>query len=188
MNLHARPLPLCGLLLLLCAPAWAAPQTLILSPRDMRAEIHSRALVLNLTSTYQALAGQLRFDPRTKACRIDVQFVVRSLTAPNALIRAQTMSKTFLDPMDFPETRYVGACQGSQLTGSLTLRGQTHPFDMALTYSGPPGDPSSVHAVGTLNRYDWGLKGLHLALGKEIRITNDISLDGKPPGPIRPGA
>jgi polyisoprenoid-binding protein YceI len=106
---------------------------------------------------------------------------VRSLTSPNAMMRAQAMSKNFLDPADFPQTRYVGSCQGDTLVGSLTLRGQTHPFNMALTYIGPASQLVAVHGEGILNRYDWGVTGLGMMVGKNIRITNDISLNGKPP-------
>ena len=174
--------------LLLSGQAEAAPQSLVLSPLDMRAQIHSHAMAMAFISTYQQLSGVLQFDPQARTCHIDARFEVRSLTSPNALMRARTMSKSFLDPQDFPETRYVGQCTGNQLSGNLTLRGQTHPFDMVLTYSGPPGQPVAVHAEGVLNRYDWGLNGLQLALGKNIRITNDISLNGTPPGLSRAGS
>lgn len=187
MSLALRRLGLCALACLAtCLSAQAAPQSLVLSPRDMLAETHSRALMLSFTGTYRQLSGVLDFDPQAGTCHIDVRFVVRSLTAPNALMRARAMSRTFLDPADFPETRYVGTCEGSRLVGSLTLRGQTHPFDMALTYFGTPGRPVAVHAEGVLNRYDWGLDGLRMSIGKTIRITNDIALDGRPPLAWRP--
>jgi polyisoprenoid-binding protein YceI len=159
----------------------AAAETLVLSPLNMLAETHSHAFVMSFTSTYKQLSGSLRFDPQAKTCAIDVRFVVRSLTAPNAMLRSQTMSKKFLDPDDFPETRYVGMCQGDRLVGSLTLRGQTHPFDMTLTYFGGAGVPVAIHGEGILNRYDWGVGGLSGIVSKNIRITNDISLDGAPP-------
>jgi hypothetical protein len=36
---------------------------------------------------------------------------------------------------------------------------------------------------GVLNRYEWGLAGLSLTVGKMIRVTNDISLNGEAPEP-----
>ncbi len=141
-------------------------------------------MITNLTSTYRQLTGILDFNGLAKTCHIDVTFIVRSLDAANALLRAETMSKNFLDPQDYPQTRYVGDCRGNLLQGSLTLRGQTHPFDMRLTYLGSPSQPVAVHAEGTLDRYNWGLQGLHLAVGRNIRITDDIALNGKPPQPL----
>lgn len=164
-----------------CGLAHAAPQVLVLSPDDMLAQLHSVSLMMTFTSTYRQLSGSLEFDPQARTCHIDVRFVVRSLTAPNALIRARTMAKSFLDAADYPQTRYVGDCRGAILVGSLTLRGQTHPFDMALTYLGTASQRVSVHAEGVLDRTRWGVAGLPFALGKNIRISNDIALDGKPP-------
>lgn len=163
--------------------AAAQPMSLQLTAGNMLAQTHSHALILNITGTFQKLYGTLDFDPAAKTCTIDVTFVVESLTAPNALIRAQTMSKNFLDPADYPTQHYVGTCQGNTLAGSLTMRGQTHPFDMAITYEQSGGQLTGIHAEGRLNRYDWGLNGLSMTVGKMIRVTNDISLDGAPPVP-----
>jgi polyisoprenoid-binding protein YceI len=159
--------------LLLCpVTATAAPMTLNLTPENMLAQTHSHAVFMTITGTFQQLSGTLRYDPAAKTCHIDVTFVVRSLALPNALLRSQTMSAGFLDPAQYPEQHYVGDCAGSSLTGQLTMRGQTHPFNMAITES--PG--GKLHLEGTLNRYDWGINGLSLTVGKMIRVTNDISL------------
>jgi len=167
--------------LLLPLPAAAAPQTLALTPADMLAQTHSRAIILSITGTFQQLSGTLTYDPAARTCAIDVTFVVRSLTAPNALIYGQIMSPGFLDPAEYPTQHYTGTCQGNVLTGNLTMRAQTHPFDMALTYETRGGQISAIHAEGTLNRHDWGLNGMSLTVGKMIRVTNDIALDGQAP-------
>ena len=52
---------------------------------------------------------------------------------------------------------------------------------MAITYVTSGGKITEMHTEGTLNRYDWGLTGLTMTVGKMIRVTNDISLDGQPP-------
>ena len=161
--------------------AQAAPMVLSLTPGNMLAQTHSHAIILSITGTYQQLSGTLNFDPDAKTCSIDVTFVVRSLTSPNALIRSQTMSKGFLDPDDFPNTSFTGTCQGSDLVGNLTLRGQTHPFTMAVTYQTSNGQLTGIHTEGTLNRYDWGVNGMSMTVSKMIRVTNDISLNGQPP-------
>ena len=139
---------------------------------------------MTVNSTYRQLSGTLDFDAAAKTCHIDVTFVVRSLTAPNALLRSQTMSKAFLDPGDYPLTHYAGTCRGNLLVGSLTMRGQTHPFTMTVSYEGSAAQPSAIHAEGELDRYDWGVDGLSMMVSRNIEVTNDISLDGTAPAPL----
>jgi polyisoprenoid-binding protein YceI len=167
--------------LVMANSATAAPMVLSLTPGNMLAQTHSHAMILTITGTYRQLSGTLNFDPDAKTCSIDVTFVVRSLTSPNALIRSQTMSKGFLDPDEYPDTSFTGTCQGGNLVGNLTLRGQTHPFTMALSYHTSNGHLTGLHTEGTLNRYDWGVNGMSMTVSKMIRVTNDISLNGQPP-------
>jgi polyisoprenoid-binding protein YceI len=86
------------------------------------------------------------------------------------------MSKGFLDPQDYPTQHYTGTCHGGTLTGELTMRGQTHAFDMTVTNEMTGGQLTGFHLEGTLNRHDWGLNGLTLTVGKMINVTNDIEL------------
>lgn len=173
-----------GLILTLLPFAAAAqPMTLELTAGNMLAQTHSHAVILSVTGTFRKLSGRLDFDPAAKTCHIDVTLMVDSLELPNALIRSQTMSKNFLDPADYPTQRYTGDCVGDRLVGQLTMRGQTHPFDMRLSFIAPNGQPTAIHTEGVLNRYQWGLNGLQLTVGKMIRVTNDISLNGRPPRP-----
>jgi polyisoprenoid-binding protein YceI len=161
----------------------AQPMTLELTPGNMLAQTHSHALIIGVTGTFRKLSGRLDFDPTAKTCHIDVTLVVESLALPNALIRSQTMSKDFLDPAAYPTQHYTGNCVGDRLQGELTMRGQTHPFDMQISYITTNGEVTAIHTEGLLNRYQWGLNGLQLTVGKMIRVTNDISLNGQPPEP-----
>jgi polyisoprenoid-binding protein YceI len=172
-----------ALTLLAAQPAAAAPMTLPLTAATMLAQTHSHAIIMTVTGTYRKLAGTFTYDLAAKTCTVDVTFDVNSLELPNALIRSQTMSQGFLDPAEYPTTHFAGTCQGGNLVGSLTLRGQTHPFTMAITYETTNGQVTGIHTEGSLNRYDWGLNGLTMTVGKTIRVTNDISLDGQPPTP-----
>lgn len=164
-------------------PAVAAPETMRLTPGNMLAQTHSRAMLFNISGTYRQLYGRLDFDPATHACAIDVTFVVRSLTTPNALIRAQVMSKEFLDPVQYPTAHFEGRCakNGQTMAGALTLHGQTHPFTMTLTDVTRGGALVEIDTKGVLDRYEWGLDGLKMTVGRSITVTNRVSLDGKPP-------
>ncbi|OYV35887.1 MAG: hypothetical protein B7Z80_17135 [Rhodospirillales bacterium 20-64-7] len=163
--------------------ASAAPMTLQLTAGNMLAQTHSHAMIMSVTGTFRQLSGTLDYDLAAKTCHVDVTFVVKSLELPNALIRSQTMSQDFLDPAQYPTQHYTGTCQGDMLVGALTMRGETHPFDMSITYETRDGQVIGMHTEGKLNRYDWGLNGHSMTVGKIIKVTNDISLDGQPPKP-----
>jgi len=156
--------------------ASAAPVTLQLSAANMVAQTHSHAVFLTITGTYQKLSGTFTYDQAAGSCAVDVTFVVASLKMPNALIQSQTMSAGFLDPAEYPTQHYTGTCQGDEILGQLTMRGQTHPFNMAVTYEMQGGVLRDIRTEGVLNRHDWGVNGMSLTVGKMIRVTNDISV------------
>jgi polyisoprenoid-binding protein YceI len=156
--------------------ASAAPVTIQLSAANMLAQTHSHAVFVTITGTFQQLSGKLTYDQAAGTCAVDVTFVVASLKMPNALIQSQTMSAGFLDPAEYPTQHYVAICQGGMLAGQLTMRGQTHPFNMALTYEMAGGKLTGIHTEGVLNRHDWGINGMSLTVGKMIRVTNEIAV------------
>lgn len=168
--------------LLAIATARAAPEVLLLTPGNMLAQSRTSTLLLTVTGTYRRLSGTLRFDPETRACAVDVTFRTRSLALPNALVRRQVMSKSFLDPAKYPTSRFAGTCadHGTQLSGTLTTHGETHPFAMKLRYVVRDGRLVGLDATGAFDRYEWGLKGLGM-VGRTVRVTDKISLDGKLP-------
>ena len=179
-----KKLSVAGIVLSLSPLAAAAqPMTMELTAGNMLAQTHSHALIMDMTGTFRKLSGRVDFDPTTKTCHVDVTMMVQSLALPNALVRSLTMSKDFLDPAEYPTQHYTGDCAGDRIRGELTMHGQTHPFDMAVTYTTTNGHVTAIHAEGVLNRYNWGLDGLTMTVGKMIRVTNDISLDGQPPKP-----
>jgi polyisoprenoid-binding protein YceI len=163
--------------------ACAAPETLQLTAGNMLAQTHSGAILFTVTGTYRQLSGTLHFDPVAKTCTVDVTFQTRSLALPNALVRGQVMAKDFLDPDKYPTSRYVGTCtkNGTVMDGELTNHGQTHKFDMDISYRMVEGKIAAIDFAGAFNRYQWGLNGQSMTVSKMIRVTNKISLDGKPP-------
>ena len=164
-------------------PAFAAPEILQLTPGNMLAETHSHAAFFGVSGHFRKLSGTLRFDPATRQCAINTAFVVKSLTAPTLMIRAQVMSKDFLDPDRYPIMRFEGRCRenGSVLAGALTMHGQTHPFAMRVTDVYSNGRLTEFKTSGTLDRYEWGLDGLKMLVGPKITVTDAVSLDGRPP-------
>jgi polyisoprenoid-binding protein YceI len=170
-------------MLLLPSTALAQPMTLKLTAGNMLARTYSHSMVFTITGTFKQLSGTLDYDLTAKTCHMDVTLVVESMELPNALVRSETMSQSFLDPQDYPTQHFVGDCQGDQLVGQLTMRGQTHPFNADLTYVTSNGVVTGIHTEGKLNRYDWGMNGNSMTVGKMIRVTNDVSLNGQPPAP-----
>jgi polyisoprenoid-binding protein YceI len=172
-------------LLVPALPARAAEEVLQLTPGNMLAETHSHAVLFDVSGRFRQLSGTLTFDPVARSCAIDALFVVRSLTAPTLMIRAQVMSKGFLDPEQYPTMRFQGRCRNDAtlLAGTLTMHGQTHPFAMRLTNVIQNGRLVAFDSIGTLNRYEWGLDGLKMLVGPIITVTNKVSLDGRPVSP-----
>lgn len=183
MNHTIRLATATALTLAAITPALAAPETLQLTPGNMLAQTHSGSMLFTVTGTYRQLAGTLTFDPVAKTCSVDVTFQTRSLALPNAIVRGQVMAKDFLDPQKYPTSRYVGTCtdNGTIMRGQLTNHGQTHPFDMNITYVTKDGKLIGIDTAGAFNRYHWGLNGDSMTVSKMIRVTNKISLDGQPP-------
>ncbi|WP_236656493.1 YceI family protein [Acidiphilium sp. C61] len=165
--------------------ARAGEEQLILTPGNMLARTHSTALLFTITGTYRQLSGTLVFDPAANTCRIDVTFVTASLALPNALVRAQVLSRGFLDPEQYPQTSFTGHCAagGTRIDGKLTMHGQTHPFSMVLTKRMAGGRLVGFHTVGRLDRQRWGIDGLNMLVGRTITVIDDISLDGRRPNP-----
>ena len=165
------------------ASAFAAPETLQLTPGNMLAQNRSSAVLFDVTGKYRQLNGTLTFDPVARTCNVDVTFVTRSLQMPNAIFRARVMAKDFLDPAKYPTTHYVGHCtnNGQTLVGDLTMHGQTHPFTMAITDEIVNNTLVGLYTEGKLNRYHWGLDGQGMTVGKIITVMDTISLNGQPP-------
>ena len=170
-------------LLSVALPSQAAEEMLQLTPGNMLAQTHSHAVLFNVAGTFRKLSGTLTFNPAAHSCAIDAFFIVRSLTSPTLMIRAQVMSKDFLDPAQYPTMRFQGKCRanGTLLAGALTMHGQTHPFTMKLTDVMQGGQLVGFDTTGTLNRYAWGLNGLKMLVGPTITVTNKVSLNGKLP-------
>ncbi|CAG4929339.1 unnamed protein product [Acidocella sp. C78] len=170
---------------LLGGNARAGEEQLRLTPGNMLAQTHSTALLFTITGTYRQLSGTLVFDPAANTCRIDVTFATASLALPNALVRAQVMSRGFLDPDQYPQTRFIGRCKagGTRIDGRLTMHGQTHRFSMALTKRFSGGKLVGFHSIGRLDREHWGIDGLDMLVGRTITVIDDISLDGRRPHP-----
>lgn len=182
--LRAAPFVAACCLAFAATPAQAAPEQLRLTAGNMLAQTHSHAVIINITGTVRKLSGTLLFDPAAKTCRIDVTFNVKSTELP-LIARGPVMSKSFLDPAQYPTMHYQGHCtdHGARMTGKLTMRGQTHPFDMTVSFIQKAGKPVQIDTAGTLDRYEWGLNGLSMLVGRKIRVTNVISLTGQAPQP-----
>ncbi|OYV61939.1 MAG: hypothetical protein B7Z71_03265, partial [Acidocella sp. 21-58-7] len=87
--------------------AAADPMVLPLTAGNMLAQTHSHAIILTITGTYRSLSGTLTYDLDAKTCHVETVFDVKSLQLPNALVRSQVMSQGFLDPDEYPQTRFV---------------------------------------------------------------------------------
>lgn len=88
----------------------------------------------------------------------------------------------FFDAARYPDITFVSKSvsrtgpDAGEVTGDLTMAGQTHPASFAVTFNGAAPDPLTgedklgFSADGTLDRADWGLSDWWPAVGNEVRF------------------
>lgn len=148
-------------------PAYGQVRTIQLAPPSSQLEIRTYGVgFLPVDSTLTSFQGTLTYNPSDHAsCEATFTAAVASLVTSNSAVRDIVVGPEFLDAMHFPSLRYAGSCDGSELSGTLTMRGATHPFRLKLTW-----DPHRVIAQGTLSRREWGMTAKPFLVGNTVRI------------------
>jgi polyisoprenoid-binding protein YceI len=125
--------------------------------------------------------GRLEGTAKVASVKVDDENLAGHLQTPD-----------FFDAEPHPELRFVSRSierDGDRvsISGDLTLRGQTHPVELAGTLSGPVTDGYGNERVGfdletTVNRHDYGiswnmeLPGGGSALADDVVITANLTL------------
>lgn len=114
-----------------------------------------------------------RLDVTIKAASIDT-----NVPELDAMLRAPDMFDAAAHPdITFVSKNIVRTGEGAgEVTGDLTIAGQTHPVTLAVTFNGAAPDPLTgedklgFSAEGTLDRSDWGLGKWWPAVGVQVRF------------------
>lgn len=159
--------------------AAAAPVTLPLDPDHSRVSLRGYAFGLTPTDgQFNAYKGTLTLSPPgMDTCTVDMTLQAKSLKMSMGMVTDMVLAPDFLDPDKYPELVYHGTCRSNgagklpTLAGQLTMHGQTHPFDMAVTYKN-----GVLTTAGTLKREEWGVNGRETMIGHQVKVTVTVRL------------
>jgi len=155
------------LLLIAALPARAEPLPLL--PPTSRVELRAYGLgLIPFDGQFTRFHGWMRADPANpNACQIVLEIEASSLAMSETTVRDGITGPEFMDVAQFPDLAFHGACEGDQVTGSLLLHGQTHPFTLDFESSRSAG---TLLLSGKLHRADWGMTARRFTAGSTVRI------------------
>ncbi len=201
-----RPFPALRLLpVVLIAACFSPPQTQIRAVLDGNYVLDSAHTSLvwqvshvglsQYTGRFDKISGTLFFDAvNPENSKVDVKIDPASFSTVNPDFDKKIIAAPgWLGAEKWPEIRFVSteidkidATHGI-LKGDLTLRGQTHPVILAVTYNGAgksfshKGATLGFHATGSLNRSDFGLtKYLRFGIGDQVSFEIEAEFNEKP--------
>ena len=153
---------------------------------------------LGFTATFQGAPFQgsfaqwhaaIRFDPAHVAnSKFDVTVDTTSASTGDADRDGALPGADFFNATKYPQARYVstGFVQAGAhaiARGQLTLRGETHPLNLTVTFTPQPGGTALMDVTGTLKRLDYGVGGGEYAdtsvIGNDVTVTAHLVLAPK---------
>jgi polyisoprenoid-binding protein YceI len=156
-----------------------------------------RHLLTLMRGRFREMSGTVIIADDPTESTVEVTISAASIDTANAGADDTLRGERFLDVETHPDIRFesttVTAAENGQWTvsGDLTIRGVTHPVDLATEFLGavtsPLGDKKKMSFVATttIDREDYGLtvtaespdtKGVWI-VGRTIEITLDIEAD-----------
>jgi polyisoprenoid-binding protein YceI len=142
--------------------------------------------VMTFKGTFEEYAASLADG------RLEGSAKVGSVKVNDENLAGHLQTPDFFDAEQYPELRFVSRSierdgDDVSIAGDLTLRGQTHPVELAGTISGPITDGYGNQRLGvdletTINRHDYGiswnmeLPGGGSALADDVVITANLTL------------
>ena len=140
--------------------------------------------------TFRGTFGE--FDAQLVDGRLEGSAKVASVRVDDPNLTGHLQTPDFFDAEQYPELRFVSKSierEGDTVSiqGDLTLRGVTHPVEIAGTVTGPLENAHGQQRTGfdvetTVNRHDYGitwnaeLPGGGQALGDDVVITANLAL------------
>lgn len=137
----------------------------------------------NVLARFETVAGEVVIDeanPQNSSVTATVQMA--SVSAGDAT-RDSHLRERWLKTAEFPTMQYQSTsvrvidATHAEVTGNLTLLGQTHPLTLNVTLNRIGALPNNQRraagfsATGTLSRAAWGLTMATPLIGDEVRIT-----------------
>lgn len=136
-----------------------------------------------VTGRFDGVEGTVDLDTSARGGSGTIAIAMDSISTGTAAFDKHLKSAEFFDVEQYPQARFVGAhlvWQGGQLTevqGTLTLLGQTHPVALRCTHFGHYDSPiHKAQVVGgdfevTIQRSRWGMNwGIEFGVPDDVRL------------------
>ncbi len=159
----------------------------------------------NYTARFKRFDAKLHFEPANPtassvSATVDATSIETDFPHPEALdFNAQLRGEQFLETDKFPEMTFQSTAieltgpNTANITGDLTLHGETHPVMLETTFNGGyPGmsmDPNArigFSAHGTLKRSEFGMgfgvpaPGSTMGVGDDVTVILEAEFSGPP--------
>jgi polyisoprenoid-binding protein YceI len=151
-------------------------------------------MISNVRGRFEKLEGTVDFNPEDpEKSTVDVRIMADSINTREPQRDGHLKSADFLDVEKYPYLHYksnrieVNNSTTGRIYGDLTIREETHPVVLDVTYNGMAKSPYGSSSAGfsattTLKRQDWNLTW-NVALetggvlvGDEIKVNIDVEL------------
>jgi polyisoprenoid-binding protein YceI len=173
-----------------------APAILSAAPENYKIDpVHSSVTfkikhmnVSNVHGRFNKMEGAFTYDKEDAANnKLELTIDTDSLDTANAKRDEHVKGPDFLNVKQFPKMTYKSTSikklsdNEFEVTGDLTMHGQTKPVTAKLQKIGEASDPKGVHRAGgestfTLKRSDFGMDKMQNALGDEVTVT--VAVEG----------
>jgi polyisoprenoid-binding protein YceI len=156
----------------------------VLGRFDGRIDAHGNQIQAPDPAATSVISGDMMLDqaaPAHSSVRVVVQMAGYSsgnLARDNVIKGDHWLNVAQYPTMEFHSTQVVASdATHAQVTGDLTLMGQTHPLTLSVTLNRiGPAPPSQAQAAGftatgVLKRSQWGLTTASALIGDDVAIT-----------------
>jgi polyisoprenoid-binding protein YceI len=147
----------------------------------------------NYVGRFNEVRGSILYDARKPtAASLDVEIPTASVDVNNEKLEGLLRGPAGFDAQTFPLARFTSRAltlvdqRRGKLAGDLTLRGVTHPVNLDVVFNG--GAPNGLtgrytlgfHAVGAIERSQWGLTAWLPAVGDAVTISIRVEFVAAP--------
>ncbi len=145
-----------------------------------------RHFVTKIPGHFAKFDADIQFDQANPAdCKVIASIQVNSVDTNNADRDQHLLNDDFFQAAKFPEIKFVSTAWNKtgentyEVTGDLTMLGQTKPVVLAVTYLGQtPGRGGKIlagwEASAKIDRTAWGITYGLPAIGKEVDVEINI--------------
>lgn len=181
---HLLPSAVAALMATCAAPSWAQPATYAIDPTHTFVNFEVSHLGTSTSrGRFDRTDGTVQFDRTARTGRVEITIDTTSVSTGTAALDRQLLGKNFFDAPQFPSAKFVAdqfSFDGDKVTevaGTLTMRGQTHPVRLKATLFNCYLNPLLRRQVcggdfeATVQRSLWGMTwGLDLGIPDAVRL------------------